>query len=431
MHRRFFRLRVPVAFGSGAFIGAIASWGIAQSGTSEERGASPVSVARPSLPIQIDSSSDESPTPSIQGPLADAVPHALYRRISQSPCGDGFATDFDGATRNPRWVAERLTSDGVWHSRLGGSGGVSAARAETSFREDAALPPHLRSRLAAYAGSGWDRGHLAAAANHPPPSQPAEGSGRKEVPAKGGAATNHPTLSHTAEGSKSGEGEVAVAATVMRDSFLLSNVSPQAGEGFNRGAWARLEAWVRNLLPHHGATAEDGGADIVDPKGTRAPAAFDEVLVCTGPLWVPARVPERQGEAEAGWRQGYPVLGGPLAWVAVPTHFYKVVLARRLASATSADDEGEEEGSGGGGGEEWAVGAFILPNAPLPSSKGRPFRPADYAVPLLAAEALAGLEVSFRECVQNGWGWGCGGRRQCAVGPGLLEGSSKQAELHR
>jgi len=62
-----------------------------------------------------------------------------------------------------------------------------------------------RSENADYKGSGYDRGHLAAAGNH------------------------------------------KVEQKHMEQTFFLSNMAPQIGIGFNRDSWNRLEKHVRKL----------------------------------------------------------------------------------------------------------------------------------------------------------------------------------------
>jgi endonuclease G len=62
-----------------------------------------------------------------------------------------------------------------------------------------------RSENADYKGSGYDRGHLAAAGNH------------------------------------------KVEQKHMEQTFFLSNMAPQVGVGFNRDSWNRLEKHVRKL----------------------------------------------------------------------------------------------------------------------------------------------------------------------------------------
>lgn len=64
---------------------------------------------------------------------------------------------------------------------------------------------YFRSQNSDYKGSGFDRGHLAAAGNH---------------------KANQRCVEQT---------------------FYLSNMAPQVGPGFNRDSWNRLEKYVRKL----------------------------------------------------------------------------------------------------------------------------------------------------------------------------------------
>lgn len=81
---------------------------------------------------------------------------------------------------------------------------------------------NFRSRNTDYKHSGFDRGHMAAAGNH------------------------------------------RVCQKHVDQTFLLSNMAPQVGVGFNRDSWNRLERHVRKL--------------------TRT---YPNVYVCTGPLYLP------------------------------------------------------------------------------------------------------------------------------------------------
>lgn len=69
----------------------------------------------------------------------------------------GFVSCFDLRTRNPRWVLEVINKDS-----LQGDGD----RKNSDFFEDAALEERFRAKLSDYRGSGYDRGHMAPAANH-------------------------------------------------------------------------------------------------------------------------------------------------------------------------------------------------------------------------------------------------------------------------
>lgn len=64
---------------------------------------------------------------------------------------------------------------------------------------------NFRSHNSDYKGSGFDRGHLAAAGNH---------------------KSNQRCIEQT---------------------FYLSNMAPQVGPGFNRDSWNKLEKYVRKL----------------------------------------------------------------------------------------------------------------------------------------------------------------------------------------
>lgn len=110
-------------------------------------------------------------------------------------CKTGIAIGHDPDTKGPRWVIEQLTP-----AKLQGS-----AQRKDNFRPDPALQAGRRAELADYANSGFDRGHMAAAAN------------------------------------------MYWSQTAMDESFLLSNILPQ-NASLNRGAWARLEDDVRSWV---------------------------------------------------------------------------------------------------------------------------------------------------------------------------------------
>jgi DNA/RNA endonuclease G (NUC1) len=68
------------------------------------------------------------------------------------------------------------------------------------------------------------------------------------------------------------------------------------------------------------------------------------VQIYTGPLYLPRQYPDGK------WRVTYEVIGNPPS-VAVPTHFFKVIVAERK------DDQGSA-----------AVAAFVLPNQEINNS---------------------------------------------------------------
>ncbi|MPN24549.1 Nuclease [bioreactor metagenome] len=111
----------------------------------------------------------------------------------------GYALGYSEKHEQPLWVAYRLTADEV-RSR--------SVKRTDDFRVD----PYISTgsaRLEDYAKSGYDRGHLAPAA------------------------------------------DMGWSEKSMSESFYFSNMSPQNAE-FNRGIWRKLEAKVRDWAVEHG-----------------------------------------------------------------------------------------------------------------------------------------------------------------------------------
>lgn len=174
-----------------------------------------------------------------------------------------YVLSYDRRNRVPHWVFEHLTRDSVQKTE-----GVD--RAESKFEEDTSQHPFFRSKNSDYKYSGFDRGHMAPAGNH-----------RKDQ-------------------------------AMCDQTFLLSNMAPQVGRGFNRDKWEHLERYVRKLTK-----------------------LYRNVYVCTGPLYLPHM------EADGKMYVKYQVIGQ--SNVSVPTHFFKVIV-------------GETEG------RELEMEAFVLPN---------------------------------------------------------------------
>ncbi|HYC03262.1 MAG TPA: DNA/RNA non-specific endonuclease [Azospirillaceae bacterium] len=112
-------------------------------------------------------------------------------------CRDGYALAHDDRLRVPLWVVQRLTPE-----RLAGTADRREQR--DPFAADPDLSEEARATLADYRNSGYDRGHMAPAA------------------------------------------DMKASAEAMRQSFYLSNMAPQVGPDMNRGIWARLEEAVRD-----------------------------------------------------------------------------------------------------------------------------------------------------------------------------------------
>lgn len=200
---------------------------------------------------------------------------------------EDFILSYDRRTRTANWVLEHLTPEKV--TRVEG-----IERSKMKFLEDQSVHMFHRATNKDYQGSGYDRGHLAAAANH-----------------------RH-------------------SLTAMSQTFLLSNIAPQVGAGFNRDAWNNLEKFVRALARRS-----------------------KNVYVCTGPLYLPRREPDGKLYVK------YEVIGEN--HIAVPTHFFKVVVVENQSS-------------------QFELQSYVMPNQPLPDVKLH-----HYLMPLEMIERAAGL----------------------------------------
>jgi len=136
----------------------------------------------------------------------------------------------------------------------------------------------------------------------------------------------------------------------MNETFLLSNIAPQVGAGFNRHYWAYVEDWCRRLTNK-----------------------FSDVYVFTVPLYLPKLEPDGK------WKVSYEVIGNPPN-VSVPTHFAKVVLTTRPSDYDPNN-------------VQVSTGAFVLPNAVIPDNT--PFE--KFALPVEAVEKAAGLSIFSEE----------------------------------
>ncbi len=111
----------------------------------------------------------------------------------------GFAIGYDRDSGQPRWVSYKMTADEV---------NAAAVPRTDDFREDPYL--HTASSFPDdYEKSGYDRGHMAAAA------------------------------------------DMGYSSRTMSESFYMSNMSPQFPE-FNRGIWKDLEFLVRRWAAQYG-----------------------------------------------------------------------------------------------------------------------------------------------------------------------------------
>jgi endonuclease G len=134
----------------------------------------------------------------------------------------------------------------------------------------------------------------------------------------------------------------------MDETFYLTNMCPQVGVGFNRQYWAYFEQFCRNLV-----------------------GDFTDVYVITGPLYLPKK--DAKFPNPDKYYVQYEVIGNPPN-VAVPTHFFKVILAKPAKGGSPS------------------LGGFVLPNIAI--SNDKPLT--DFVVPVNEIEKSSG-SIFFSE----------------------------------
>ncbi|KAI6110075.1 hypothetical protein F5141DRAFT_1278700 [Pisolithus sp. B1] len=294
-------------------VGAVVGGGVAA--VASARGSRrPVSTVPPI--VEIGPTGDAKlPSATVSGALVSPVlkyghpgpvPDLLVRKA--------YTAAYDRRHRHPAWTAEHLTLASLGKSALLPSpdGSENGDRSKSIFTEDETLPVPFRAKLQDYFRSGYDRGHMVPAA------------------------------------------DAKFSQEAMNETFLLSNIAPQVGDGFNRHYWAYVEDWCRRLTN-----------------------SFADVYVFTIPLYLPHKDPDGK------WRVTYEVIGSPPN-VSVPTHFAKVVLASRPSSPKTPNVL------------EISTGAFVLPNTTIPDEA--PFE--SFVAPVEAVERAAGLTL-FSDAVKN------------------------------
>ncbi|EDO19057.1 hypothetical protein Kpol_2000p21, partial [Vanderwaltozyma polyspora DSM 70294] len=204
-----------------------------------------------SLPVPV--SNSDRPDGSLTAKGSNIDPTGFFKYGFPGPIHDlatreQFISCYNRQTRNPYWVVEHITPESLSQR--------NSDRKNSIFLEDEAIPEKFRGRLKDYFRSGYDRGH--------------------QVPAA----------------------DAKFSQNAMNETFFLTNMSPQVGEGFNRDYWAHFEHFCRGLV------------------GT-----YQSVRIVTGPLYLPKKDP-----VDGKFRVTYEVIGNPPS-IAVPTHFFKLIVA--------------------------------------------------------------------------------------------------------
>lgn len=164
-------------------------------------------------------------------------------------------------------------------------------------------------------------------------------------------------------------GDAGATQSGLDQTFLLTNIAPQVGLGFNRQYWAYLEKFCRDMTSN-----------------------YTDVFVYTGPLFLPhlqSNVNVTEAEyafagakiqfgsdgikvstttsAQDKYKMEYNVIGSSSPTIAVPTHFFKILLLVQ--------------------GDRYTLGSFVLPNQAI--DHGIPL--SKFQVDLQAIEKASGL----------------------------------------
>jgi len=221
---------------------------------------------------------------------------APWEGVGQPLVYKNHIVQYDSSRRVPRWVAEHMTRDTTDKE--------VATRKGLQFSPDPVVPLNWRSENSDYWGSGWSRGHMAAAGNN----------------------------KHCRES--------------MKQTFFLTNVVPQDIDN-NGNYWNRLEIFCRDLVKQFRDVRVISGPLFI-------PEDYDHVLEIEGDEVKLENVSHNEGSKIKSLpprpkpmkkEVKHQVIGPNL--VSVPTHLFKVIVAE--------DPELEEP----------LLAVFIVPNKPL------------------------------------------------------------------
>lgn len=128
------------------------------------------------------------------------APQVAQEGNNQYLCRNGYAVNYNYSTKVAYFVTESIVGQQL---------ATRSAARKDDFREDPEIPAQYRVTLKDYVGTGLDRGHMAPAA------------------------------------------DFVYSAQLMSESFLLSNMMPQA-PGNNRGIWKYTEEMTRYWAQKYG-----------------------------------------------------------------------------------------------------------------------------------------------------------------------------------
>uniref|UniRef100_A0A8C8DIG7 Endonuclease n=1 Tax=Oryzias sinensis TaxID=183150 RepID=A0A8C8DIG7_9TELE len=191
--RRWCRSGLTLLFGAGLGAAATRLW---SDGSGQDGQDSGLLSRLPVIPV---SAVQASTLPADSSGGSGAVMKYGFPSLVNVKTRESYVTSYDPRTRTANWVIERLNP-----AALSGQ----SDRKYCEFKEDDSVHVFHRATNADYKGSGFDRGHLAAAGNH------------------------------------------KWSQKAMEDTFYLSNVAPQ-NPHLNQKTWNNLEKLCRSLTKRY------------------------------------------------------------------------------------------------------------------------------------------------------------------------------------
>lgn len=159
------------------------------------------------------------------------APQIEHEGMNQYLCRTGYAVNYNYVTKVPYFAVENIRVENL----------VKVAPRKDDFREDQQVPVNYRGVLQDYTASGYDRGHVAPAA------------------------------------------DMTYSAQAMSESFLLTNMMPQ-NPGNNRGIWKYTEEMTRYWASKYGqvyvitGTIFDGTSPTIG-NGVRVPSHVWKIII--------------------------------------------------------------------------------------------------------------------------------------------------------
>ena len=345
------------------------------------------------------------------------LPRDVTESIGARLFGNAFVAQYDGRTRNPRWTLEVMDRESLMYpdemGDLNGGSGAASRKKSPPFSEDEGVPKTFRAKLNDFRNSGFDRGHLAAAGNFVRKQEEKDATFTlANVSPQVGNGFNRDYWarfeSFIRNWTREEKHKKAKVFVVTGPLFLPTPMAEeQVGRDVNKIASALEQKTTRqskmaialdDASLQQQQNHQEKNTTTNDTKQNHEISATSAIVASQQP---PAKtIQQQQNKARpidpdeekrkkaVKWEMRYPLIGEAPELVAVPTHFFKVILVdehgndpeNNISLLGDVDDYNVPPKSA-------KVAAFVLPNAYI--DPNTPL--SNFAVPLESLEAVSGL----------------------------------------